>query len=127
VVKKSSIFWDITPFSLFEVSRRFGGTWALLVTCFMLVSLLGLIDPKDGGDVPPKRQLPLNGLHCVISQKIELFDTNQNSLFLIPFSVDPQKHTSSKSAHRFGKGNMPTDRHIFPIVISFYALCTIAE
>jgi hypothetical protein len=34
----SSIFWDITPCSLFKVNRRFGGTE--LATCFMLVSCL---------------------------------------------------------------------------------------
>jgi hypothetical protein len=30
-------------------------------------------DPEDGGDVPPKRRLTLNGLHGVISQKMILF------------------------------------------------------
>jgi hypothetical protein len=36
--------------------------------------LLGLyFDPEDGGDVPPKSPLAFNGLHSVISQKIELF------------------------------------------------------
>jgi hypothetical protein len=36
--------------------------------------LLGLFfDPEDGGDVSPKRKLTFNGLHGVISQKIELF------------------------------------------------------
>jgi hypothetical protein len=33
--------------------------------------LLGLIlDPEDGGDVPPKRRLTFNGMHGVLSQKI---------------------------------------------------------
>jgi hypothetical protein len=27
VVVKSSIFWDITPFSPLKVKGRFGGTW----------------------------------------------------------------------------------------------------
>jgi hypothetical protein len=31
---------------------------------------LGLFDPQDAGDVPPKRRPTLNGLHGVISQKI---------------------------------------------------------
>jgi hypothetical protein len=35
--------------------------------------LLGLF--LDAGDVPPKRRLTFNGLHGVISQKIELFIT----------------------------------------------------
>jgi hypothetical protein len=42
VVVKSSIFWDITPFSPFEVDRRFGG----------------------------KLRSNFNRLHGVISQKI---------------------------------------------------------
>jgi hypothetical protein len=29
VVMKSSIFWDITPCSPFQVNRRFGGTYSL--------------------------------------------------------------------------------------------------
>jgi hypothetical protein len=41
-----------------------------LHACF----LLGLFfDAEDGGDVPPKRRLTINGLHGVMSQKIELF------------------------------------------------------
>jgi hypothetical protein len=33
------------------------------------------LNPEDGGDVPPKCLLTFNGLHGVISQKIELFIT----------------------------------------------------
>jgi hypothetical protein len=33
------------------------------------------IDPEDGGDVPPKRRLNLDGLHDVISEKMVLFIT----------------------------------------------------
>jgi hypothetical protein len=36
---------------------------------------VAFFDPEDGGDVPPKRQLKLNGLHGVISQKMILFIT----------------------------------------------------
>jgi hypothetical protein len=32
-------------------------------------------DPEDGGDVPPKRRLQLNGLHGVTSQMMILFIT----------------------------------------------------
>jgi hypothetical protein len=32
--------------------------------------LLGLFDPEDGGDVPPKHRLTFNGLHGVVPQKI---------------------------------------------------------
>jgi hypothetical protein len=30
-------------------------------------------DPEDEGDVPPKRRLAYNGLHGVISQKLEVY------------------------------------------------------
>jgi hypothetical protein len=78
---KSSVFWDVTSFSLLQVSRRFGGTchphlhdrhpatcfhvgWlglffnlkveatALLSTSFHCGFLLGLVfNPEDGGDM----------------------------------------------------------------------------
>jgi hypothetical protein len=37
---------------------------------FMLVLFF---NPEDGGDVPPKRRLPFNELHGVISQEIIFF------------------------------------------------------
>jgi hypothetical protein len=59
---KSSIFWDITPYSPLKVNRRFGGTCCLhlqsrrisrgslqLTTCFHAGFLLVLFDPEDGG------------------------------------------------------------------------------
>jgi hypothetical protein len=45
----------------------------LLVTCFMLVSLLAYFFDFQRRNVTPKRQLTLNELHGVISQRIELF------------------------------------------------------
>jgi hypothetical protein len=48
---KSSAFWDITPCSQLKVNRRFG--WRR--------------------HAPRKRRLIFNGLHGVITQKIELF------------------------------------------------------
>jgi hypothetical protein len=57
-------------------------------TCFHAGFFLSLFFcPEDGSDVPPKRQLTLNGLHDVISQKMVLFRTtavrtsNPTSLF----------------------------------------------
>jgi hypothetical protein len=56
VVSKSSIFWDITPCSLFKVNR--------LATCFKLLScLLYLSTLKIKANVPSKHQLTSNGLH----------------------------------------------------------------
>jgi hypothetical protein len=40
--------------------------------------LLGLFDPEDGGDAPPKRHLIFNGLHDIKSQKLVLFIANLN-------------------------------------------------
>jgi hypothetical protein len=64
MVMKSSIFWDIPPWSTLKVNRRFGGTSRLHLqgrrisltepACHQLSSrfLLGLfIDPKNGGDM----------------------------------------------------------------------------
>jgi hypothetical protein len=57
VVKKSTIFWDITPCSLFsaDVSEEHIASIfsrALLATCFQAGFRLGLFfDPEDGGDM----------------------------------------------------------------------------
>jgi hypothetical protein len=40
---------------------------------FLAGTLLGLFDPEDGDDVPPKRRFTFNGLQGVISQKKMLF------------------------------------------------------
>jgi hypothetical protein len=46
VVVKSSVSWDITPYSPLKVNRR-----ALLATCFTLLFLLDLLfDPEGGSD-----------------------------------------------------------------------------
>jgi hypothetical protein len=105
VVMKSSISWDITPWSPLKVNLRFWGTRslhleglrisqgrnqreagskqfvdfqrttrALLATCLTLVSCLTYSSTlKRRRHVPPERRLATNGLHGVISQKIELF------------------------------------------------------
>jgi hypothetical protein len=53
MVMNSSIFWDVTPYGLLKVNKRFGGTrrmLALLAVSFWF--LLGLfIYPKDGSDI----------------------------------------------------------------------------
>jgi hypothetical protein len=46
----------------------------MLATCFQAGFLLSLFfHPEDGGDVPPKRRLTLNGLQGVIFQKMVHF------------------------------------------------------
>jgi hypothetical protein len=63
VAMESSIFWDM----LF-LSPAFAQ-----VSCSTHSSTLKM---GGGGHVPPKRLLTFNGLHDVISQKIELFMTS---------------------------------------------------
>jgi hypothetical protein len=72
---KSSIFWDITPYSPCKVNRRFGGT-ALLDTCVMWVFAWLILWPwRLSRDVPPKRPLTVNGLHGIKCKEIEFFIT----------------------------------------------------
>jgi hypothetical protein len=82
VVMKSSIFWDITRCSPFQVNRRFGGTYHLHLqgrknklskkpTWKQVASRAWRWRPY----VPPKHRLTLNGLHGVICQKMALFIT----------------------------------------------------
>jgi hypothetical protein len=77
---KSSIFWYIMSCSLLKVYRRFGGTCRtrlqqlclLPASCWFLVRLI-LRPWRWRRHVPPKHRLIFNGLHDVISQKIEFF------------------------------------------------------
>jgi hypothetical protein len=75
VVMKSSLFWDITPFSPLKVNRRSGETRRLHLQGRRISQARTRI--KAGGKeslaVLPKRLLTFNGLHCVICQKMELF------------------------------------------------------
>jgi hypothetical protein len=60
ILKKSSVIWDITPWSPLKVNRRFGRTCSLYLqgrissSCYLLHAgfLFGLIfDTEDGGDI----------------------------------------------------------------------------
>jgi hypothetical protein len=58
---KSTIFWDITPFSPLSVNRRFGGTYRLHLqdrknkftkkACSRVSCWTYFLDPEDGGDM----------------------------------------------------------------------------
>jgi hypothetical protein len=62
VVMKSIIFWDMTPCSPLSFNRCFGGTYRL----FFRVEEISSKNPAS-------KQMTLNRLHGVISQKIMLF------------------------------------------------------
>jgi hypothetical protein len=56
VIMKSTIFWDIMPYSPLSVNRRFGGTYRLHLQgkppAFALVSCSAyFFDPEAGGDM----------------------------------------------------------------------------
>jgi hypothetical protein len=90
---KSSVFWDTTPCSPLKLNRRFGGicclhlqgrrisparnqhesTWQAELSCWFHAWLIRAWRWRQ--HVHPKVQLTFNGLHGVISQKIELFIT----------------------------------------------------
>jgi hypothetical protein len=88
---KSIIFWDVTPCSLLSCNRRFGGTYRLqnachLLTCWFLLKLF-LRPWRRRWYVPPKRQLQLNRLHGVTSQKVILFITTAVKTSNLTFKV----------------------------------------
>jgi hypothetical protein len=79
---KSSIFWDITPCSPLKAIWLFRGIHHLHFQCRRVNQIWNphetgsklCFDPEYGGDIfPPKRQLTFEGLHGVVSQKIEFF------------------------------------------------------
>jgi hypothetical protein len=91
---RSTIFWGLTPCSPLKVNRRFGGIYCLHLHRRRISRtrnqhesrwqaepggwFLVWLNPqpwKWGLYIPPKRQLTVNGLHGVISQKIVLFIT----------------------------------------------------
>jgi hypothetical protein len=59
---RAIIFWDITPCSLLKVKGGFGGTRSLHLEGLRI---------SQARNVPTKRQLTFNGLHGVISHKIQ--------------------------------------------------------
>jgi hypothetical protein len=69
---KSSIFWYTTPCIPLKLNRRFGGH-SLRLQVRMSRARYQRESWWQAEYVPPKRQLNLNGLHGVISQKIVLF------------------------------------------------------
>jgi hypothetical protein len=81
---KSTIFWDITPYSLLKVSQ----CRVLLATCFRIEILLAsFIEPDDGGNVSPKSWLIFNYLHDVTSQKEVFFNLIHNYSAMLKLSI----------------------------------------
>jgi hypothetical protein len=75
-ITQSSILWDITPCTPSKISR-FGVTWriCLLPALRWFLAWLILRPWRGRPHVTPQRRLTFNGLHGVISQKIDLFMT----------------------------------------------------
>jgi hypothetical protein len=105
VVMKSSIFWDKLPCGPFEINRLFGGTCRLnlqgrgissacgtqlacylLSRCFPVCHILRTLWRRRR-HVTPKRLLTFNGLHGIISQKIEQFILNNEDTGSFTFLV----------------------------------------
>jgi hypothetical protein len=129
---KSTIFWDITPYSPLKVNRRFGGTWHPssgskkkpskkqrgnhsstfpLVPCSAYSSTL-----KMEAICSPKRRLTFNGQHGVISQKIVLFITTAvktSNLYILLILIDVterRKTIGSAEEHQAFQGR-PSRNH----------------
>jgi hypothetical protein len=92
VVMNRSVFWDITPGSQLKLNERFGGICGfylqgrrmsqanrlrLLRASRSFLAWIILLPWRERWHVPPKRRLTFNGLHGVMSQKIELFKDRQ--------------------------------------------------
>jgi hypothetical protein len=89
VVMKTSIFWIITSCSPLRVNRRFGGTchlllqresrWQAYQLCYTRLLLRWFLSwlifrtLRWKRRVSPEHRLTFNGLHDVLSHKIELF------------------------------------------------------
>jgi hypothetical protein len=72
VVMKSSVIWDVMLYNPLKVSWHFRGTYCLHLTSLWFLAWLIFRSWGSRLYVPPKRQLTFNGLHGIISQKIEL-------------------------------------------------------
>jgi hypothetical protein len=83
VVMKSSVFLDMTPCSPLKVNWRSEGTYHLHLQGQRISQARNQHESRwkaeDGRwHVPQKCQLTLNGLHAIMSQKIELFRIAQD-------------------------------------------------
>jgi hypothetical protein len=67
VVMKSSTFRDITPCSLLKVNGHFGGTFCLHRQGRRISQ------ERNQHEAGSKQSLIFNGLHGIMSQKVELF------------------------------------------------------
>jgi hypothetical protein len=113
VVMKSTIFWDTTPYSPLNVNRRYGGTYSLnpqgrknklskkpawkqveIQAGFLLNLFFG--SWRWRRYIPPKRQLTLNKLHCVISQKLVL---SVYLLFVLLLELEDGGHMFLRNVH----------------------------
>jgi hypothetical protein len=90
---KNSIFWDITPCSLFKVQRL--QTELCPPLSFALVSCSAYSSTmKMEVNIPPKRLLNFNGLHHVISHKIKTLHQ-----FPCPFTEPLRRESNESTPH----------------------------
>jgi hypothetical protein len=68
---KRSIFWDITPRSPLKVNRRFGRACRIMAYSSTL---------KMEATSSPKFRSTFNGLHCIISQRTEIFTVRKSGI-----------------------------------------------
>jgi hypothetical protein len=67
VVMNSYLLWNITPYGPFEVNWRFGGT------CRLHLQGRKISRARNQHEWDSKQSSVSNGLHGVISQKVQLF------------------------------------------------------
>jgi hypothetical protein len=99
---KSSIFWDITPYSPLKVDRRFGGT-----CCLQGRRVNRTRNQRESrrGCVPTKLRFTFNGLHGIISQNVVRTSnpTNESDIYLkkycTPLFLPPMFRGSTPPLH----------------------------
>jgi hypothetical protein len=85
---KSSFYFDISPCRPLNVNRRFGKL--CFSPSFTLISYSAYFRPwRCKRHVPPIRQLTVNGLHSIKSQKIELLKTIAVRTFIYTILILP--------------------------------------
>jgi hypothetical protein len=110
-MQSSSVFWDITPCSPLKVIWRFGGTYRRHIQDRRISHTRN--QHEAGGNLcsfPLKLQLTFNGLHGIMSQKIELFITTAVR------TSDPTRHyvPEDRTLHNHSCENLRSYTTLYP-------------